>query len=236
MANNGDYPLVNIPKTMGNHPHFSWVNPLFQWSMFNSKLLVNTRGYEGWVWSPFPLRYQSFQKTYRTFAKKSQTRTVPEHCPQPGLNPKISEIWDSAVWHTGIFTSLHRVFYHGAKASPHGRLQISATARKPRDGEVWRCDTSRHCEVSTLYSQIQEQVHQSIDMQTSHRGWLLNSINLDMSMYYNIYIYTFLFCPPILGWWFFFLKGQGPLDPQPILESGSDLGPRAWCTVVAPSN
>ena len=33
------YPLVNIQKTMENH-HFQWVNPLFLWSIFNSKLLT----------------------------------------------------------------------------------------------------------------------------------------------------------------------------------------------------
>ena len=32
---NGIYPLVNIQKTMENH-QFQWVNPLFQWAIFNS--------------------------------------------------------------------------------------------------------------------------------------------------------------------------------------------------------
>ena len=38
MGFNGTYPLVNIQKTMENH-HFQWVNPLFLWTIFNSKLL-----------------------------------------------------------------------------------------------------------------------------------------------------------------------------------------------------
>jgi len=31
MEGDGEYPLVNIQKTMENH-HVSWVNPLFLWS------------------------------------------------------------------------------------------------------------------------------------------------------------------------------------------------------------
>ena len=38
------YPLVNSHITMENH-HFQWLNPLFQWDILNSKLLVITRGY-----------------------------------------------------------------------------------------------------------------------------------------------------------------------------------------------
>ena len=32
------YPLVNIHITMENH-HFKWINQLFLWAIFNSKLL-----------------------------------------------------------------------------------------------------------------------------------------------------------------------------------------------------
>ena len=40
-----NYPLVNLQKTMENHYYFQWVNPLWM-AIFNSKLLVITRGYQ----------------------------------------------------------------------------------------------------------------------------------------------------------------------------------------------
>jgi hypothetical protein len=36
--------LVNIQKNYGKSPCYQWVNPLFLWASFNSKLLVITRG------------------------------------------------------------------------------------------------------------------------------------------------------------------------------------------------
>ena len=44
--------LVNVYiKRTGKIHHFQWVNPLFLWAIFNSKLLVITGGYRLQTWN-----------------------------------------------------------------------------------------------------------------------------------------------------------------------------------------
>ena len=106
--------------------------------------------------------------------------------PKLGLNQKSSEIWDSAV-HTSIFTSLHRVFYHGAKAS-RGRqfFKLHRRPENPESGEAWQCDIS-HCENVIRSNPTANS--------SKHRHGNVRQIRMAVKM--NNFMY---FASPIFGW------------------------------------